>query len=76
MAKVERQVLHHCLAQAKHFIKLGERNKARDFADMGIAYTASRKENGMGGEDLVEGVKIDLWLERFWMFLENKNLLL
>jgi hypothetical protein len=30
----------------------------------------------MQGEDLIEGVKINLWLERFWMFLENKNLLL
>ena len=28
------------------------------------------------GEDLIEGVKINLWLERFWMFLENKNLML
>ena len=76
MAKIEKQVLHHCLAQAKYFIKLEERDKARDCADMGIAYTASRKENGFSGEDLVEGIKINLWLERFWMFLENKNLLL
>jgi hypothetical protein len=43
---------------------------------MGIAYTASRKLNGMLGEDEVEGVKINLWLERFWMYLENKHLLL
>ena len=28
--KVERQVLHYCLDQAKEFIKLGERDKARD----------------------------------------------
>tara|TARA_R110000796_G_scaffold104011_5_gene213538 strand:- start:1203 stop:1433 length:231 start_codon:yes stop_codon:yes gene_type:complete len=76
MAKVERQVLHHCLSQAKHFIKLEERDKARDYTHMGIAYTASRKSNGLKGDDSVEGVKIDLWLERFWMFLENNNLML
>jgi hypothetical protein len=25
---------------------------------------------------LIEDVRINLWLERFWMFLENKNLML
>lgn len=75
--KVKRQILHNCLAQAKHFITLGERDKARDYCDMGIGFCASKKEiNGMQGEDLIEGVKINLWLERFWMFLENKNLML
>ena len=55
---------------------MGERNKARDYCDMGIAYVAGKKENGMSGDDLIEDVKINLWLERFWMFLENKNLML
>jgi len=74
--KVERQILHNCLAQAKHFITLGERDKARDCCDLGIGFVAAQKESGADGEDLMEGVKINLWLERFWMFLENKNLLL
>ena len=75
--KVERQVLHNCLDKAKEFIKLGERDKARDYCDMGIAYVADKKINeGMRGNDLIEDVRINLWLERFWMFLENKNLLL
>ena len=74
--KVQRQVLHDCLAKAKQNIKLGERDIARDYADMGIGFVAAKKEDGMDGEDLVEDVKINLWLERFWMFLENKNLLL
>ena len=30
----------------------------------------------MSGDDLIEDVKINLWLERFWMFLENKKLML
>ena len=45
--KVERQVLHYCLDKAKEFIKLGERDKARDYCDMGIAYVAGKKENGI-----------------------------
>ena len=75
--KIERQILHNCLDKAKEFIKLGERDKARDYCDMGIAYVTDKKINdGMRGDDLIEDVRINLWLERFWMFLENKNLLL
>ena len=75
--KVKKQVLHNCLDKAKEFIKLGERDKARDYCDMGIAYVTDKKINeDMEGNDLIEDVKINLWLERFWMFLENKNLLL
>ena len=74
--KIKKQVLHYCLVQAKEFIKLGDRDKARDYCDMGIAYVAGKKENGMDGEDLIEDVRINLWVERCWMFLENKNLML
>ena len=45
--KIEKQVLHYCFDKAKEFIKLGERDKARDYCDMGIAYVAGKKENGM-----------------------------
>ena len=73
---VQKQVLHHCLKQAKDFMKLGETDKSRDYCDMGIGFVAAQKEDGANGEDLIENVKINLWLERFWMFLENKNLML
>ena len=43
---------------------------------MGIAYVAGKKLDGASGDDLIEDVRINLWLERFWMFLENKNLML
>ena len=55
---------------------MGDKDKARDFCDMGIAYVANRKEKGMSAEDEIEDVKIGLWLERFWLFLENKQLML
>ncbi len=56
--------------------KLGNEEEARDFWDLGIAYIADKRLDGYEPEDLIEGIKVDLWLERFWMFLENKNLLM
>lgn len=74
--KAERQVLTHCYSQARKYYKQGELGKARDYLDYGIGFTATKKIEGMGGEDLIEGIKINLWLERFWMKLENWDLLL
>ena len=74
--KVERQTLHHCFDQAKLMFKSGEKDKARDYCDMGIAYVAQKRSEGFDAKDEIEDVRIELWLERFWMFLENKNLLL
>lgn len=73
---MEKQVLHTCLFKAKQSFKSGDTESARDFCDLGIAYIADKRNEGYSAEDLVEGVKVDLWLERFWMFLENKNLLM
>ena len=73
---MEKQVLHTCLYKAKQSFKLGNKESARDFCDLGIAYIADKRLDGIGSEDLIEEVTVDLWLERFWMFLENKNLLL
>ena len=56
---------------------MDEHDKARDYCDMGIAYVARvKKKMEWKLEELIENVKINLWLERFWMFLENKNLML
>lgn len=74
--KIERQVLHHCLDQAKENYKLGNKDKARDFCDMGIAFVATKRKEGYDPQDKIENVRVELWLERFWNFLENKNLLL
>ena len=72
----EKSVLHHCFAKAKEMYSEGNKDKARDYCDMGIAYVAGKKLDGASGDDLIEDVRINLWLERFWMFLENKNLML
>ena len=74
--KPKKQILHHCLEQAKQQFKLGNIDKAWDQCDLGIAFVATKKIEGMEATDLIEDVRIELWLERFWMFLENKKLLL
>jgi len=68
--------LHRHFQKAKMFIERKDNDKARDYCDMGIAYVAQKKEDGASGEDLIENVKINLWLERFWMLLENNKLML
>ena len=71
-----KNTLTECFSKAKKYYKDGEHDKARDYCDMGIAYVAQKKEDGASGEDLIENVKINLWLERFWMLLENNKLML
>ena len=72
----QKQILHHCFDKAKMHINKGDRNKARDYCDMGIAFVAGKREKGYKAKDLIENVRVELWLERFWMFLENNKLML
>ena len=43
---------------------------------MGIAWVAEKRIEGYKAKDTIEDVRVELWLERFWMTLENNNLLL
>tara|TARA_R110000803_G_scaffold23343_2_gene57386 strand:- start:3307 stop:3540 length:234 start_codon:yes stop_codon:yes gene_type:complete len=74
--KNQRQVLHHCYAQAKEMIKAGEMDDARDYFDRMIGFTAEKRIEGYGAKDLIEGIRVELWLERAWLGLENNGLLL
>tara|TARA_B110000977_G_scaffold51318_1_gene69741 strand:- start:94 stop:321 length:228 start_codon:yes stop_codon:yes gene_type:complete len=74
--KVKKQILHNCFAQAKQYLKDGNKDKARDYLDMGIAWVAEKRIEGYKAKDTIEGVRVELWLERFWMTLENNHLLL
>ena len=76
MSKIKKQVLHNCLEQAKLMMASNQPDKARDYCDMGIGFVASKRENGYGAKDLIEDVRVVLWLERFWMYLENNKLML
>lgn len=68
--------LHRHFQKAKMFIEKKDNDKARDYCDMGIAFVREKRSAGALAKDKIEGVRVELWLERFWMFLENKNLLL
>ena len=63
-------------AQAREVLKEGRVDEARDLADYGIVMATEAQEEGLTMDDEIEGVRIGLWLERFWYFLENNNLLL
>ena len=59
-----------------HFDEMSPKQKSRINLFQGSLTYKDKRLEGYQSEDLIEGIKIDLWLERFWMFLENKNLLL
>ena len=66
-----------CYAQAREALAQGNLDKARDMADYGIVKTAEAQETlGLDMNDEIDGARIGLWLERFWYFLENNNLML
>ena len=63
--------------KAKELIKEGKRDEARDILDACIAIVAEVKyTNNKTEEDELEGVRIGVWLKRFWNTLENNDLLL
>ncbi len=65
-----------CYEQAREALKAGDLDKARDLADFGIVKVADARSEGASIDDTLDDVRIGLWLERFWYFLENNNLLL
>lgn len=65
-----------CYENARESLKQEKLDKARDWADYGIVKVAEARDEGMGVDDELDDVRIGLWLERFWYFLENNNLLL
>jgi len=71
-----RMTVSDCYANAREALKQGDEDRARDLADFGIVQVASARSEGMNTDDLIDDVKVGLWLERFWYFLENNNLML
>ena len=65
-----------CYVNEREALKQGDEDRARDLADFGIIQVADARSEGMNTDDLIDDVKVGLWLERFWYFLENNNLML
>jgi hypothetical protein len=69
--------LNKTYTHAREAFKKGEKDMARDLCDLGILLVAQERYlRNAQAEDYIENVKVGLWLERFWYFLENNNLLL
>ena len=64
--------------RARNLVSEGKLDEARDVADYCIAVIGTERfENGATAEDTLDGVRIGLWIERFWInILENNGLLL
>ena len=75
---MENQIgLKELYKQARQALKQGNEDLARDSADFGIIRIAEAKEqDNITDDEVIEGITVDLWLTRFWVFLENNNLLL
>jgi hypothetical protein len=66
-----------CYFNCREFLKNGDKEKARDKADEGIVWLASLvSSKNLKDNDIIEGVKVSLWYDRFWLFLELNGLLL
>ena len=57
--------------EARQFIKDGKLEEAEQALDLGIVYMAQAQEQGLSDKDLIEGVKREVWLERFWISIEK-----
>ncbi len=60
----------------KQYLKEGDNDKARDYFDMGLAFVARKRKDGWEVDQILEGTKVETWLMRFWVKLENNNLML
>ena len=61
----------------RSLLKEGKKEEARNKADEGIALLAQKViKYKLKDTDLLEGVKVVLWYDRFWLFLELNGLLL
>jgi len=58
---------------AKEKIQVGELEKARIILDKCLLILAIASEHGI---EVLDNIKVDLWKDRVWLLLEEKELLL
>lgn len=60
--------------RARNLVNEGKLDEARDVADYCIAVIGTERfENSATAEDTLDGVRIGLWIERFWINILEKN---
>jgi hypothetical protein len=57
--------------EVRELIKTKQLEKAEQVLDKGILLLTQSTINGYGDKDLLEGVKMEVWKERFWVTTEN-----
>jgi len=57
--------------EVRELIKTKQLEKAEQVLDKGILLLTQFTINGYGDKDLLEGVKMEVWKERFWVTTEN-----
>lgn len=66
-----------CYNNCRNLLKQGLKDDARDEADRGIIWLAIKvNKYKLKDTDIIEGVRVNLWYDRFWLFLELNGLLL
>ena len=57
--------------EARELIRTKQFEKAEQILDTGILLLTQFTISGFGDKDLLEGVKMEVWKERFWIATEN-----
>ena len=57
--------------EARQLINESKLEQAEEVLDKGILLLAYASMNGLGDKDLIEGVKKEVWHERFWIAIET-----
>ena len=70
MKKEKGPVTKLCL-QARHLVETKQLEEAEQVLDKGIIVVSKYTLDGLGDKDLLEGVKMETWKERFWIAIEN-----
>ena len=59
-------------AKIRNFLKEGKFEEARELLDWGIMYLATATTNNV---QVIDKISVDLWKDRYWLELENNNLI-
>ena len=61
---------------ARKLLSEGKRDEARDAIDFALVLAAQITQDHPSDDYLVDRVRMGLWKERLWYFLENNDLML
>ena len=69
--KKPKEIVTKTWLEARELIKARQFEEAEQVLDKGILLLTQFTMDGYGDKDLLEGVKMEVWKERFWIATEN-----